>query len=446
MAAPNVTVTVEPSNVGSILVSELAPLSASHIGQAQLSLRFDVTNNEGTAVHLSTVALQFPGSSIPGVSIPADLLVAASGWGEWHFAPANNIILPWPGPSEVTSLLTFDGYSTPITINAPLQAHVSPVADGAYVFPFNSGSLSAGEYFSGRSGTHGAAGGGVQLFAYDIGVVAIDDDSGNWSDLHPNTNGSKNEHYRIWGKPIYAMADGTVVAFADQYPANPNPPADLSPPNPVEGNHYYIQHGDELVLYAHLQLGTLPSSLKQVGATVAVGDYLGLVGNSGNSTAPHIHLHSIKGTQPWQGPLRPLPLRMAGTIAQVEATDAPMTPPWVDLAGRGLPSEPALIWPGVLPYNWKGTFGQYVAIDPLALILSNAVYVKLTLPDPPPLEVLRPRLAQAMRSMSPAERRRTLARIDGWNGWLVSLAREIRNIADAIDRGEGGELSPPTER
>ena len=242
MAAPNVTVTVEPSNAGSILVCELAPLSTSHPGQAQLSLRFDVTNSENSAVHLSSVGLQFPGSPAPAATIPADLLVAAHASGEWHFAPQNNVILPWPGTSQVIARLSFDGYSTPIAITAPLAAHVSPVEGGAYVFPFNNGTLGAGEYFSGRSGSHGAAGGGVQLFAYDIGVVAIDEDSGNWSGLHPGTDGSNNEHYRIWGKPIYAMADGTVVTFADQYPANPNPPADLSPPNPVEAMSSYSTH------------------------------------------------------------------------------------------------------------------------------------------------------------------------------------------------------------
>jgi hypothetical protein len=113
-----------------------------------------------------------------------------------------------------------------------------------------------------------------------------------------------------------------------------------------------------------------------------------------------------------------------------------MTPPWVDLAGRGLPQEAALIWPGVLPYNWKGTFGQYVAIDPLALLLSNEEYVRLTLPDPPPLEALRPRLVQAMRGMSRTERRRTLARVEGWAGWLTSVAREVRSIAEILDEEE----------
>ena len=143
-----------------------------------------------------------------------------------------------------------------------------------------------------------------------------------------------------------------------------------------------------------------------MGAPVAEGEYLGLLGNSGNSSGPHIHLHAIKGTQAWQGPPRPLPFRLAGTIGQAQASGAPMTPPWVDFAGRGIPADQALIWPGELPVQLAGhSSGSDVVIDPRALILSNELYVKLTLPDPPPIETLRPRIVQVLRNMSRAERR-----------------------------------------
>jgi len=45
-----------------------------------------------------------------------------------------------------------------------------------------------------------------------------------------------------------------------------------------------------------------------------------------------------------------------------------------------------------------------VAIDPLALILSNQVYVLLTLPDPPPPEVLRREFEAGLRKLSIAQR------------------------------------------
>ena len=121
MAAPNVTVTIEPNDAGSVLVLELAPLSSSQPGAAQLSLRVEVTNHEATSVKLSSVSLQFPGSSVPAATIAASLQIGSGGWGEWHFEAANNIILPWPGPAVLAAQFTFDGYSTPVSIHGPTQ-------------------------------------------------------------------------------------------------------------------------------------------------------------------------------------------------------------------------------------------------------------------------------------------------------------------------------------
>src|SRR5262249_5076953 len=145
--------------------------------------------------------------------------------------------------------------------------------------------------------------------------------------LLPGTDGTHNGDYRIWGKPIYAVADGTVLEGVDGVPTNPTPITswtdqnDLNAkladqgttywwvvcpnlckfPNGGAGNHFYIQQCDEVVLYAHMQPGSLPAKLLTKGAAVKAGDFLGLAGNAGNSTAPHLHIHAIKGTQPEQG-------------------------------------------------------------------------------------------------------------------------------------------------
>ena len=47
-----------------------------------------------------------------------------------------------------------------------------------------------------------------------------------------------------------------------------------------------------------------------------------------------------------------------------------------------------------------------VAIDPLALLLSHDFYVRLTLPDPPPIEVFRRQLREYVRALSPEQRLR----------------------------------------
>lgn len=78
------------------------------------------------------------------------------------------------------------------------------------------------------------------------------------------------------GTPIYAVADG-VVSGATQ--------------GGGFGNHVYIDHvinGQKVTtLYAHM---VWDSSPLRVGDTIAAGEFVGLVGSTGASTAPHLHL------------------------------------------------------------------------------------------------------------------------------------------------------------
>lgn len=58
--------------------------------------------------------------------------------------------------------------------------------------------------------------------------------------------------------------------------------------NNNQWNAIYIEHNDgSIAWYGHLKKNTL--STKAVGATVAAGEYLGVVGSSGNSSGPHLH-------------------------------------------------------------------------------------------------------------------------------------------------------------
>jgi murein DD-endopeptidase MepM/ murein hydrolase activator NlpD len=56
-----------------------------------------------------------------------------------------------------------------------------------------------------------------------------------------------------------------------------------------EWNAVYVRHADGSVAwYGHLKSGSLTA--KGVGQTVSTGEYLGVVGSSGSSTIPHLHL------------------------------------------------------------------------------------------------------------------------------------------------------------
>lgn len=72
-------------------------------------------------------------------------------------------------------------------------------------------------------------------------------------------------------------------------------------------NAVYIQQADGSVAwYGHMKAGTLTS--KSVGQTVAAGEFLGIVGSSGSSTAPHVHFEVYTNNSftqlvdPWAGP------------------------------------------------------------------------------------------------------------------------------------------------
>jgi murein DD-endopeptidase MepM/ murein hydrolase activator NlpD len=66
-------------------------------------------------------------------------------------------------------------------------------------------------------------------------------------------------------------------------------------------NAVYVQHGDGTVAwYGHLRTDSLTD--KPVGGTVATGEYLGLVGSSGFSTGPHLHLE-LRGNATQAAPI-----------------------------------------------------------------------------------------------------------------------------------------------
>jgi hypothetical protein len=110
-------------------------------------------------------------------------------------------------------------------------------------------------------------------------------------------NLSDPKNYTIFGSPVLAVADGTVVSARNDLPEQvPGAlPANL-PIAEADGNFIVLDiGGGAYVLYAHLQPGSV---LVGAGARVKRGDVLGKVGNTGNSQAPHLHLHVMDGPSP----------------------------------------------------------------------------------------------------------------------------------------------------
>jgi len=367
MSAPDFTIILEPMEQGAVVYGVLAPKTANDPPAGQLSLILSITNHGDAPVHVGQVGVSFSGPpNVAAVAIAADLTIDAGSAEEWNFMAADNIILPVPAPSGIKISVVCDGFSEPATMTLPLAAYAGP-AIGAYAFPANADDLAPGEFWLGRSAIHDAAGEGTQLFAYDLGVQSYDASTKQWSTTKPGSDVTKNESYHAWGKPVYAMADGVVYRFRDGVAANVPPNFPVPPPKPIEGNHFYIQHGDELAVYAHLQAGTLNPALMSgpnfdnSGAPVQARQLLGLAGNSGKSSEPHLHVQVNRTVIPWEGPPRPLPF---GGIYVIDRSvlDPPIWPPtddapWTHVAGADLPAVVPAIWPGALHVSvrpfWK---------------------------------------------------------------------------------------------
>jgi len=98
----------------------------------------------------------------------------------------------------------------------------------------------------------------------------------------------RNENFWGFGEPVLAVADGEVVTASDSIPDNVpgRLPAAATVTN-IAGNHVILRVGpSRYVMYAHLERGSVRV---HAGEHVKRGDPIGLLGNSGQATAPHLH-------------------------------------------------------------------------------------------------------------------------------------------------------------
>lgn len=130
--------------------------------------------------------------------------------------------------------------------------------------------------------------------------------------------------YRIFGKEVHAVADGTVVGTRNDLPEQtPGTfPAGI-PIDQADGNFVVLDIGNGFyVNYAHMQPGSVRPKL---GDRVTRGDVIGLVGNTGNSVAPHLHLHVMDGPSPLASQGLPYlyeRFRITGQVASTADFDA----------------------------------------------------------------------------------------------------------------------------
>lgn len=120
-----------------------------------------------------------------------------------------------------------------------------------------------------------------QRFALDILGVDASGES-------HSPDGIEKESYYIWGEDVFSSASGRVVAVVSDR-LDHEIGESILPGDTPGGNFVVIQHGPRLFsVYAHMQQA---SAIVAVGDVVEAGQPIGRVGNSGDSTQPHLHVH-----------------------------------------------------------------------------------------------------------------------------------------------------------
>lgn len=120
-------------------------------------------------------------------------------------------------------------------------------------------------------------------------------------------------NYADYGADVLAVADAKVVSVLnnldDQLPGRLPEPSSITIET-VDGNHVVLDlGGGRFAFYAHLQKNSIKV---RPGDAVKKGAVLGKLGNTGNTSAPHLHFHIMN---------RPSPMAADGIPYLIDAFD-----------------------------------------------------------------------------------------------------------------------------
>jgi len=127
----------------------------------------------------------------------------------------------------------------------------------------------------------------AQRFAIDWMLV------GTNGDTH-RSDATRNENYWGFDQPVFAVADGEVTEVVDSIPDHaPHVLPEAVTLANIAGNHVILKIAPHrFVLYAHLEHGSVRV---HPGERVLRGQTIAKLGDSGQATAPHLHLQVAEG-------------------------------------------------------------------------------------------------------------------------------------------------------
>lgn len=211
-------------------------------------------------------------------------------------------------------LKTYLGLATAAALAAPATGVGVAAAQEIITFPGRAADLPDGAYWAVRE--------------FSEGCCIIDFNVRKWEGSKwDGSSGSGNAGEYDWGVPLYAPASGVIASCWRSFPDNSGSTRHADFPSKIftGGNHVTILTDDgNAIAMAHFQQNTIPKSLcpsnnndNPVPSTMAKegdwrvasyiatnrprveeGQYLGLVGNSGESGGPHLHMdiRNVAGT------------------------------------------------------------------------------------------------------------------------------------------------------
>lgn len=253
-------------------------------GQELLQLSGDALKAVTQPLLGTTPTNQIPASG--AVATLIDLIVPP---GQVPQRVTHQITYDFPPDAPDTALIGSRQINGPELVVSPFQATViaSPLSGNGWLNASGCCDNPSSPHRFSRLVVDGSRYVKPEIFAIDwIRLRGGQDSSGD---------GTKNDQYFAFGAEIRSVADGTVVSTRNDMPEEtPNQPVKhVKQPLDFIGNHVVVQIRPGIwATYAHMQTGSIRV---KVGDRVKTGQLLGKLGNSGKTTAPHLHFQLADG-------------------------------------------------------------------------------------------------------------------------------------------------------
>lgn len=265
-------------------------------------LRLD-TNQTATEDRALTTPVSVTAGSMARIEVPAPSLTRQS--------------------SSYPTLLEVELLPLGVSRTVPFLRSDAPTNSGGFRFPAKASDIASGQYW--LADVHGFN--SSQAYAYDLKVVRWNGSSWTW--LESGGNEAVNEDHLAFGVPVYAVADGWIKRCAR---------SELDNEIGSGGNNITMEvAGGEYISYWHMKRFSVSAEhcpFEGVGPGddpeplnifVRAGTKIGEVGNSGNSSRPHLHLQRNDTLPGGPESLRSLPMPFqdidARSVAGGNSTD-----------------------------------------------------------------------------------------------------------------------------